>query len=47
MGATALGSAICPSLGTIVGFIIGGIICIAVDIFVSVWWDNCIDQIAI
>jgi len=45
-GATALGSAICPGVGTVVGFVVGGFVCIVVDIFVSNWLDDLIDKIA-
>ena len=45
-GATALGSAICPGVGAVVGFVVGGIVCIVVDIFASNWLDDLIDKIA-
>ena len=45
-GATALGSAICPGVGTVVGFVVGGVVCILVDIFASNWLDDLIDKIA-
>ena len=45
-GATALGSAICPGVGTVVGFVVGGIVCIFVDIFAGNWIDDLIDRIA-
>ncbi len=45
-GATALGSAICPGAGTVVGFVVGGVVCIVVDIFVGNWLDDLTDKIA-
>ena len=45
-GATALGSAICPGVGTIVGFVVGGGVCVLIDTFVSGWLDDLIDSIA-
>ena len=45
-GATALGSAICPGVGTVVGFVAGGVVCVFVDIFVSNWIGDLIDKIA-
>ncbi len=44
-GITALGSAICPGPGAVVGFVVGGVACIAVDIFASKWLDDLIDTI--
>ncbi|MBQ8044966.1 MAG: RHS repeat-associated core domain-containing protein, partial [Bacteroidales bacterium] len=44
-GATSIGSAICPGPGTAVGFVVGGIVCIFVDVFVSSWVDESIDSI--
>ena len=43
---TAIGSAICPGVGTVVGFIIGSIICLVIDIKVSELTDGLIDEIA-
>ena len=46
-GATALGSLIpIPGVGTVVEFVVGGVVCIVVDIFVSKWLDDLIDKIA-
>ena len=45
-GAIALGSAICPGVDTVVGFVVGGVVCIVVDIFASNWLDDLIDKIA-
>ena len=45
-GSTALGSAICPGVGTVVGFVVGGVVCVFADIFVSNWLDELIDSIA-
>jgi RHS repeat-associated protein len=45
-GATALGSSICPGVGTVVGFVVGGVACIVVDIFVGNWLADLIDKIA-
>ncbi len=45
-GATALGSAIFPGAGTVVGFVVGGIICIVADVLISNWLDDLIDKIA-
>ena len=45
-GATALGSAICPGVGTVVGFVVGGVACIVVDVLFSGWLDELIDKIA-
>lgn len=44
-GATSIGSAICPGPGTAVGFVVGGIVCIFVDVVVSSWVDQSIDSI--
>lgn len=44
--ATAIGSAICPVAGTVIGFITGTFVCIFVDFFVSNWLDELIDRIA-
>ena len=44
-GATALGSLICPTAGTVVGFVVGGIVCVFVDIFASSWLDDLIDSV--
>lgn len=44
-GATAIGSCFGP-VGTVVGFVVGGAICIVVDIFASNWLDDLIDKIA-
>ena len=43
---TAIGSFINPGVGTVVGFAIGAGICIAVDIVVSNWLDDLIDEVA-
>jgi len=45
-GATAIGSAICPGVGTVVGFVVGGVICLFVDFSISKWLDKLIDEIA-
>ena len=44
-GATTIGSCFGPA-GTVVGFVVGGVICILVDIFASNWLDDLIDKIA-
>ncbi len=44
-GATAIGSCFGP-VGTAVGFVVGGVVCVFVDIFVSNWFDELIDSIA-
>ncbi len=44
-GATAIGSCFGP-VGTVVGFVVGGVVCIVVDIFASNWLDDLIDKIA-
>ena len=44
-GATAIGSSFGP-VGAVAGFVVGGIICIVVDIFASNWADDLIDMIA-
>ena len=43
-GATASGSAICPGVGTVVGFVVGGVVCIVVDIFASNLLDDLIEK---
>ena len=43
-GTTAIGSCFGP-VGTAVGFVVGGIACIVVDIFTSNWLDNLIDKL--
>ena len=43
--ATAIGSCLWP-VGTAVGFVVGRIVCIVVDIFASNWLDDLIDKIA-
>ncbi len=45
-GATTLGTAIYPGIGTVVGFIGGVIVSIVVDDTVSDWLDDLIDSIA-
>ena len=45
-GATALGSSACLGLGTVVGFVVGGVACIIVDVVVSNLGDDLIDKIA-
>lgn len=45
-GATAIGSCLGP-VGTIIGFVVGGVVCIIVDISVSNQLDDLIDNIAI
>ena len=45
-GATTIGTAVCPGLGTVVGFIGGGVVCIFVDVLASDWLDGVIDKIA-
>lgn len=45
-GLTAFGSTICPTIGTVVGFAIGAVICIVVDVLVSNQLDYLIDEIA-
>ena len=44
-GATAIGSSFGP-VGAVAGFVVGGIICIVVDIFASNWADDLIDLLA-
>lgn len=44
-GANAIGSCFGP-VGTAVGFVVGAVVCVAVDIFVSGWLDELIDKIA-
>lgn len=44
-GATAIGSFFGP-VGTVVGFIVGGVVCIVIDVLVSNWLDDLIDRIA-
>ena len=44
-GTTTLGGSFGP-LGAVVGFSVGGIVCIIVDVIVSDWLDYLIDQIA-
>ena len=41
IGAIAIGAAV-----AVVGFVAGGIFCIAADIFLSNWLDELIDKIA-
>ena len=43
--ATAIGSCFGP-VGTAVGFVVGGVVCIVVDIFASNWLGDLIDKIA-
>ena len=44
-GATAIGSLLGPH-GAVVGFVLGGVICIVVDVLVSNEVDGLIDKIA-
>ncbi len=44
-GATTIGSCFGPA-GTVVGFVVGGITCIIVDVFASNWLCDLIDNIA-
>ena len=34
-------------MGTAVGFVVGGLACLAVDYFVGDWFDGLIDKIAV
>lgn len=43
-GTTALGSLICPGVGTVIGYVAGGVICLFVDLFVSDKIDDLIDE---
>lgn len=43
--ATAIGSCFGP-VDTAVGFVVGGVVCIIVDVLVSYWLDELIDIIA-
>ena len=43
-GAIAIGSCFGP-VGTVVGVVVGGAICILVDIFAGNWLDDLIDKI--
>ncbi len=45
-GATTIGTAICPGVGTVVGFVVGGVVCIFADIFAGNWLDELINSIA-
>lgn len=42
---TTIGSCFGP-VGTVVGFVVGGIVCIVVDVFVSNWLGELIDKVA-
>ena len=44
-GEMAIGSCFGP-IGTVVGFVVGGVACVFVDIFVGNWVDELIDSIA-
>jgi RHS repeat-associated protein len=45
-GATAIGSAIFPGVGTVIGFVAGTVVSIVVDIFASNWLGDLIDKFA-
>ena len=45
-GATAIGSCFGP-IGTVVGFVVGGVLCVTVDVFASDFLDELINKIAI
>lgn len=44
-GTTSVGSFIYPGPGTVVGFVVGGVACVIVDIFVSDYLDDLIDRV--
>lgn len=43
-GITSLGSTICHGVGSVVDFVVCGVICIVVDILESNWLDDLIDK---
>ena len=43
---TSIGTLICPGVGTAIGFLVGGAICIYTNINLGNWLDQLIDKIA-